>query len=85
MYHTPLSLALYCIDNNNWRWMCHNSTYFTYGVARGARYAVVRRKEYGDLTADVIKSGEWKTAPAGSFKAYNVDSPGPVLDGYFLI
>ena len=32
------------------------STYFTYGITRGARYAAVRRREYGDLTAEVIKS-----------------------------
>ena len=30
----------------------------------------------------MMVSGEWKTAPAGSFKSYNVDSPGPAVDRY---
>lgn len=31
-------------------------TYYTYKVTKGPRYSVVRRKEYGDITADMIKS-----------------------------
>jgi len=41
---------------------------FTYNVRKGPKYAKVMPVEHTDLTAEMLMSGEWKTA---NFKPYN--------------
>ena len=53
----------------------------TWRVAKGARFALERKKECTDLTAEMMKSGAWKDA---SFKEYNFEALGLAPEGGYL-
>ena len=53
----------------------------TYKVTKGMKFALERKKQATDLTADMIQKGTWKNE---DFKEYNFDALGLVPDGGYL-